>query len=451
MPAKKKAKVRAIFIQTNRGLYPLSVLKSAEVGEDSKQLSSVKAYMTQNGLIEPPYSLETFLLLYESNPVLSACVNQTARDVAGLGWDLKLKEDKKEDKAEHDRAMEFLLNQPLRSLFNELVVDLCSTGFFGIEVVRNNKGQPSKLYRVPAHTLRAHISKELYCQIRGEDRVWFKAFGLDQKINSKTGKPAEDGTGSEVIYVRRPYPKSDYYGVPNFLSATGDIIGLISSRDYNINFFQNYGVPSAIVTLEGDGWGPESEAIVKKFMTTEFKGVNNAHRSLVLTQPEGCKITVDPIDIKVRESGFNVYEKICKENILVAFSMPPERIGIRAVGQLGGNVAEEATKIYISGVIEPMQEDIEEIVTKLLLEKGLGITSYVFKFKNIDPRNLDAITTRHASQIEHGVLTPNEARNELGKPPYEGGDVYYISSALIEVGQVSDELVKSYGKTKSDT
>ena len=61
--------------------------------------------------------------------------------------------------------------------------------------------------------------------------------------------------------------------------------------------------------------------------------------------------------------------------------MPGERIGIRhQIGKLGGgNVAEEATKVYVESVVEPIQTDIENIINRLIIEQGLNCHKYVFK------------------------------------------------------------------------
>lgn len=437
MSEKKKRKGTARFVQTSKGVYPLSIMKAFEVDSNvsSKQIKEDQDYMISNGLIEPVFPGDAFLALYESNPVYFACVQQIANDVAGLGWDLKLKANMKKNDEELRLAIEFLGNvnpeMPLRKLMKELLVDWGTIGYFGIEVVRDRSKKVKKLFRVPAHTIRVHKSKEKFCQVRGTKKVWFRRLG-GKEISAVDGKRGGQKKANEMIYYKNPYPKSDYYGVPNIISAIGDVVGLISSRDYNINFFTNYGIPTAIITLSGE-WSEDAEDKVAKFMSTEIKGVENAHKTLVLSESEECKIDVTPLDTEIKEGSFTVYEQSRKENILIAYSMPPERIGVRVVGELGGNVAEEATKTYISGVVDPLQLDMEDIINRLL--KSLGVTSYYFKFKDVDIRDTKTLTDNLAKQVEHGILSPNEARNELGLEPYEGGDTYYTLSTLLPVAE----------------
>ena len=430
-------KTGSVYIQTTKGVYPYSILQKAENKTSSRQLKSVSKWMTANDLVPPPYPPDILLTLYESNPIFWRCVNQMAIDVAGLGWSLQLQEGKKESQVELERLHK-LLDKPnpdesLRAILKKLLIDWGAIGWFGLEVVRDNKGGISELHHLAAHTLHIHESKEKYAQIRNNKKVWFKKFGDEDDISEISGEEGEytiKTRANELIYYLNYYPKSDYYGAPNIISAIGDVIGLIGLRDYNLAFFENYGVPSAIIVLEGD-WDEGSDKKVEQFLSKEIKGNENAHRTLVVTQPDNCKFTYTPLGVDVKEGSFKLYEQGRKEDILVAYSMPPERVGIRIVGKLGGNVAEEANKIYVHGVVEPLQTDLEEIINDKLLDSEI----YKFKFKDIDLRDYDAEIERMNKRIEHGTMTPNESIVALGGKPYPGGDTYYMLSSLIEVGE----------------
>lgn len=433
--ADKKGKV---FVETSKGVFPLSEFRKREgMGRTSKQIQEASDWFNENDLISPPYSPESFLLLYESNPAFWRCVNQLAIDVAGLGWSLRLRGGMKENQSELDRLNMFLENpnkekQYLRTILKRVLVDWGSVGWFGIEVIRDNKGDIAEIYHIPAHTFRIHKSKEKFCQDRNNKKVWFKRFGLEKNFSAESGEEGKFNIrtrANELIYYKNFYPKSDFYGVPNIISAVGDVMGLIGIRDYNLAFFENFGMPSAIIVLEGE-WEEGSDKKIAEFLEKEIKGSDNAHKTLVVEQPENCKFTYTPLETKEKEGSFRLYEQIRRDDVLMAYSMPPERVGVRVVGKLGGNVAEEATKIYVQGVVEPLQLDLEDIINKQLLQSEI----YEFKFTDIDLRDYTAEVERSNKQIEHGVKTPNEVRNELGLKAYPEGDKFYIASNLIEVG-----------------
>lgn len=445
--AKKKIEKGSVYIETSKGVYPYEMLRKAEKETSSKQLEQYQQWLSQNGLIPPPYSPKSFLILYEANPIFWRCVNQLATDVAGLGWTLHVREGKKDNDKELTRLNEFLEHpnpdEPFRSLLRQFLIDWGTVGWFGIECSRNRLGQVGEIFYVPAHTLRVHKKKKKYAQVRNNKKVWFKKFGEIKNISSKDGTPmagSGKGKANELIYFRNFYPKSDFYGVPNIISAVGDVIGMIGLRDYNLAFFENFGVPAALIVLEGE-WEVGSDKKVSDFINKEIKGTDNAHRTLVVKQPGECKFQYQKLGIEVKEASFRLYEQARRDDILIAYSMPPERIGVRVVGKLGGNVAEEATKIYVQSVVEPLQLDMEDIINNKLLQSEI----YEFKFKNVDLRDYDKLIERLIKEVGYAIKTPNEARNELGLKPYDGGDKFYIASSLLHVGEpnVGDELSKA--------
>jgi len=440
---KKKMQKGRVFVETSRGIFPYEALKKAESKKGgSQQLSeSTNKWMSQNDLVSPLYAPMSFWTLYESNPILFRCVNQLASDVAGLGWTFQLQEDKKDNQAELNRLKEFVkdksdVEDSFRTVLKRLLIDWGTLGYCGLEVARNNKQDVADVYHVPAHTLRVHKSKIKYCQVRNNKKVWFKKFGETQNISAKTGKDITGGKdkANELIFYKNYYPKSDYYGVPNCISAVGDITGLIGLRDYNLSFFENYGIPAALITLEGE-WEEGSEGKIQNFLNKEIRGSSNAHRTLVAKLPEGGKLIYDKLSVDVKEASFRLYEQSRRENILIAYSMPPERVGVKVTGPLGGESTKETMEVYIQGVVEPVQLDFEEIINSKLLNSEI----YRLKFNDIDLKNYAAMVDRMTKAVGFGLLTPNEGRNELGKKPYIEGDKFYIQSSLVEAGESDAE------------
>jgi len=441
------------FIQTNKGVYPLSALKKHEIKKTSKQIKEEEQFGI-NELVAPPNSPNSLLQLYDMNSTFSACVDQIAEDVAGLGWRLELKEGEEEDEEEKKKINE-LLDKPnpeesLRDVLKETLIDTGIIGWGGWEIVRNGLAEVAEIWHIAGHTFRIHKKKKKFCQQRNNDKVWFKRYGEEKDISAETGKQEkhdEKSRANELIYYKRYYPRSDYYGAPPILSAVGSLIGLIGIRDYNISFFENYGVPAALITLTGE-WKDGSAKKIKNFLDTEIRGSENAHRTMVFQVPdEGAKFQWQQLSVDVKEGSFRLYRESLVEDILIAYHMPGERIGVRSrVGKLGGGKeTEEGTKIYVESVIEPLQTDIENIINRMIIEQGLNCHKYIFKLNTLDIRNIDAEVDRYIKMIEHAMMTPNQARNKLGAgKTYVGGDNYYMKSGLEVVGE--EELEKREDK-----
>ncbi|GAI76401.1 unnamed protein product, partial [marine sediment metagenome] len=98
-----------------------------------------------------------------------------------------------------------------------------------------------------------------------------------------------------------------------------------------------------------------------------------------------------------------------------------------------------------NGVVEPLQEDIEDMVNHKIIEQGLHCESYKFKLNDLDIRDVDAESKRYVRLINAATMTPNQARNKLGLgKSYTGGNKYYMKSGLEEVGE--EELEKREDK-----
>lgn len=447
---KKEAKPKPmrkgkVFITTDRGaILPFPTLQKYRIQKRSKQLKQEKKWAETEGLATRPYDPDSFLTFYESNPIFFSIVNQIAIDVAGLGWKLILKEGMKETEKEKKEIEEFFvsLDIPLRRIFKSVLIDWGIIGYFGIETSRNAGGKVDGLYHIPAYSLWAHTDKIRYCQKRGLKKAWFKKFGEEKDYDNDSGKEGKfdlDTRANEIIFYKTHCPKNEHYGIPNILPAVGSVVSLIGIRDYNLSFFTNYGVPDYFVTLDGE-WAEGSAKTIQNFLNTEIKGSENAHKTMVLQVPEGGTATFKPLSVEVKEGSFRFYQQILREDILAAYSMPPYRLGIAIIGKLGGSNIKESTVIYNQSVVEPLQEDLEDIINNKIIEQGLGCHSYKFKFNDMDLRDKDAESKRNNEAIEHGKLTPNEARSLEGLgESYTEGDRFYIGANLIEVGEAELE------------
>lgn len=477
MPAKEKIKKEdkttlrkgKVFVYTTKGkLISLKKLERYEVKKTSKQIKEDRQYFKEKGLISPPYDPSTFLEYYDSNGYFMRSVDQVAQDVGGLGYSLTTKEGvdlkKNQNAQEIKRKMDKLLLNPndedsLLQIMKRLITDWGSMGWWCLEIVRNQIDEVVELYHVPGHTVRVHELGNKYCQIRyvkgKKTHRWFKRFGYEKDVHEDTGdeeeknKIAEEDRANEMIFYRNFTSRSDYYGTPNILGSIGAVITLIGIRDYNLSFFENYGVPSALVVLKGE-WEPDSNKTIKEFLDTEIKGSENAHKTLVMQIPEeGGDLEWIPLEAKkIEEGGFKIYLKMQRDEVLVAYSMPPYKIGIAEEGALGGNTAKESNINYIFSMIRPLQLDLEFIFNGRILptfykKKGKEkefTPLFDFILKVTDTRDLDAVVKRCYQLFATGAMNPNQIRKKLDLgDPYDEGEQYFVGAQFKPIGE---ELVE---------
>lgn len=476
------------YVATDRGLVPWSRLQKstirksrAEARAASQQRDVETSYMADRGLVVPPLNAAGLLALMDNCSPFDACLRQIARDVAGQGWAVKPIDpnQKEEEFVVAQKLISDFLSDPntaedeVSDIIERLVIDWNLVGMMAMEVVREkvkvtqstvdesgepvpdttNEGEVSGivngLYHVPAHTIRAHRDGKKFCSIQGTTYTWFKRFGYEKDVDANTGEEREPGAESnspgrpfmpanEIIVLLNYYPLSKYYGAPPILSAVGSVKALIGIRDYNLAFFENYGVPAALVTLEGE-WDEEEVKALSDFIDVEIKGSNNAHKTLVINPPEGGKITWTPLVTEMKEGSFKLYFKQLRDEVLVCFRMPPYRIGIEETGSLGGNIASEATRIYIDSTVNPIKKTINRIFSLKIVRDGFGATGLKFELGALDIRDLNAILDRGLKMFGVGAKTRNQIRRDMGEEPIDPktdptADKYYIATNYKEIG-----------------
>lgn len=452
-----KKQIGTVYIDTKGKRFFKKIKSEVKFEKSTKQLNREKRWIGEQDLIpHPSYSFDSLYTLFEHCEIFSACVCQIAEDVAGLGWKLILKDDPdiegqevKENPEEKLKITNFL-NRPnnkqsLRQVFISLLQARGIVGFGGIEVVRNQKGEIADIYAIRGTNLYIHEDRNKYCQKIAQKKMWFKDYGYDKDIDSETGEEGHfsfEKRANELIFFGTDYGKSSYYPIPKVLPAVSSVVCLLDIKSYNLSFFANYSVPAYAVILEGE-WGTDVSQYITQFLNTEVKGSDNANKTIVLTTPEGGKVTFKALSIDEKEGSFKAYQVLLEDDIMLAHSMPPYRLGRAVVGNLGGSNSREATIVYKQSVVEPLQEYLENIVNTLFLEKGLDCYSYEFKFNDLDVRDLENEVIRYNSLIEHGVMTPNEAREKLSLgEPYPEGDKYYVANNLSEAGVEEVETAK---------
>ena len=493
-PAPRKGKAYT-FIKTNRGLFPIGTLQRSAIQkaatkagrEESKQLKEDTRYMMEYDLVPLPFEVAGLLTIMENCAFFDKAVRQIARDVVGQGFDLDLKDEA--DQTEQDtqpspgkdglpadapvppaepamdlerkRILEFLEDpneedETLEEIFEAAVIDYNAIGWLTLEVGRDTDGKIDMVSHIPAHTIRVHRQGQKYCQIRGMDRIWFKKFGVEGDIDERTGQVLKAGDEvhkeNELIFKRIYYPRSSWYGAPPILSAVGAAKGLIGLRDYNLAFFENDGIPAALVTITGE-WEDDSVTAISNFIDAEIKGSNNSHKTVVLNPPEGGTVVWEPLVVEIKEGHFKLYTKNLRDEILVCYCMPPYRIGIAEQGSLGGSTASESTRIYIDSTVNPIKLLTAKIITKKIIQAGLENDTYEFWWGEVDTRDMTAIVDRCVKLFGIGVMNRNNIAVEIGLeklPPEEEGDKYYIASNYVPIADAGTNAAAVGKETRID-
>lgn len=455
------------------------ILEQYAVKEESKQLPPdrfIEKY-GEMGLVPPLYNPEALAKLIEINTYHYRCCKTKARDTAGLGWSIKPLGGKKSstDSRVYKELDSFFSELPetCSQILDKLMLDYEAVGYAALEMVRENddpEGKPVLLAHVPVHTLRIHTDSKRFVQIRNGKKRWFKRVEYPYDVHKDTGVisplkslPAED-RASEIIWFVNYTPRSDYYGLPDIIPALGAIWGDIARRDYNIAFFDNYGVPAYAIFVSGN-FDPgevdeEGRTEMEKMIEEHFAELaKNPHSTLILSIPtegreEEVKIEFKALSTEVKEASFRLYRNDNRDEILSAHGMPPYRIGVNETGSLGGSTAIESTEIYKMSVIEPRQEMLEAAINRYIVWGAFKADNWEFKLAEIDTTDEKADLEIIASLFEKGAITPNQIirhfkdRFGLEEVDHPAMNAHYVNGKAIDID--IEEEIPGIGPTLED-
>jgi len=419
-----------------QSIYNRYQTKSDDNNTSSRQITEDKfsGMYDERNIVQPLYNLSALANLTEVNPFHQRCVNTKAQDIAGTGYEIRQRKDDP-DEAEREKLENFFdEGKPINVNLRKFETDYHSTGNGYLELVREGhtpKGEYKIIKHIPSHTMRVHRDQNRYVQIRGTRKVWFKSPDFKKDVHKETGSIHELGElsreerASEVLHDMNYSSRSDFYGLPDTISALGAIQGHLSQRDYNIKFFENFGIPAYAVYITGDydleyEEGDEEPTIVKQIRRYLDKVQEEPHSNLVFGIPSGSengkvRIEFEPLAIETKDAAFRMYRKDNRDEVIVAHGVPPYRIGLAETGSLGGSTAKESTKIYKTSIVAPRQTSIEYLMNRYVLRRNLEIRGWKFVLPSLEVTDEQTDRETLESLFERGGASPNDLIRNLGR------------------------------------
>jgi len=334
----------------------LRVIKSAI---ESKQIVSEDA-MINDGLIEPFFSFDTLLDLYYTNTYHRRAVQLKASLLSNIT---------------EARSLEGQYKTPKQLLYS-FILNLELFGNAFLEIVGN------KIYLLPTTEARVDKNHNIY-QVKNEKKIQL--------------------TAKQLAYYS---PKSLFYGEPDYL---GSLLAIITSSKidaFNNAFFENSAKADKAIVFENAEPSEEQMRAFEQFFGSNFKGYQNAHKTLIVTaHGENAKVRFEDLS-KIDDLSFEKLKNITRDEIITAHGVPPRMMGIVTSGQLGGG-GELIGQLHTFNqlTIIPKQEEIEWFFESI---------GFPIKLNPIDATNFKDDSELVTGLINAGIISIQEARSILG-------------------------------------
>jgi PBSX family phage portal protein len=422
-----------------RYLNTASARSSGQDGSGTKQINPGTVYNNGYGIfdvITPPWNLYELANYYDTSFANHAAIDAKVENIVGLGYDfiisdktqLRLEQSMDEDQRGRARSRIERAKIELRDWLENLNdddsftntmtkfwTDVESTGNGYLEIGRTTKGEIGYVGHIPAPTIRVRRLKDGYVQIIGQKVVYFRNFGATNP-NPVTGDPRPN----EIIHYKSYSPLNTYYGVPDIISAISSLHGDQLATQYNIDYFGNKAVPRYVVTLKGAKLSSDAEDKLFRFLQTNLRG--QSHRTLYIPLPgdsENNKVEFEmkPIENGIQEASFNEYRIRNREDILVAHQVPLSKLGGGDSASIAAALSQDRT--FKEQVARPAQKNLEKMLNKIVREKTDILE---LKFNELTLTDEIAQSQILERYVKTQVITPNEARQQLGLPQRPDGD-----------------------------
>lgn len=443
----KKPVAKAIILDDGQ-VIKQSVLDKYKINTSTKRLEGSHKLKPSGSfgmydIMNKPYDVDTLISLAEVNTYHARCVKTKVTDTVGLGWRIEPSDDEQATDKKKQKEIRMWFEQCNPDLtFEEIMVlamsDFEHTGDAYISIVREPNGNLKGLDYIPSATMWRHRDEMRYVQMIDSKRRWFIRAGTGLQVDYETGEIKKsipyERRGNEVIPLRNPSPKDDYYGVPDIVPALRAIYGDMERAEYNIDFFENYAIPTYAVTVTGAELDDTMIETIREYFSNLKE---NRYATLVIAvagpNGENVEIKFEKLAVDVQDASFVTYRKNNRDEVLTAHGVPSYRLGINETGSLGGNTAHESTKIYKASVIKPRQKMVESRINRYILSELDKSGKWRFKFEEIDIEDEIKNTEIDIKLFSVGALTPNEIRQARGWDRIElpGMDMTYINGTPI--------------------
>lgn len=233
------------------------------------------------------------------------------------------------------------------------------------------------------------------------------------------GLPMVNFDETELIYApMRPSPEYPIYGYSPIEQIEIELTEAIRKTFYTLGFWVEGNLPDLLMSVPKD-WSANQIAAFQALFDSQLSG-NLAEKSKVRFVPEGMK----PYDVK-NSSGEGLSS--ARDETLIrlacyAFSVSPTPF-IRAVNRA---TAESAQQEAAQEGLHPLMSWMKDDVMDRIIQEEFGYDDTEFVW--LPQAEVDQLKRSqvYMNLVKTALLTPNEAREDMGRQPVAGGDSLMI-------------------------
>lgn len=370
---------------------------------------------------------------YQQNAIVYRCVNEIANSASRVTINLF----RGDQELDNHPLLDLLYNpSPVVSqveFFQAVYAYLLISGNSYILSVGGDRTPPTELYNLRPDRVKIKVGKRAmpisYDYIIGGQSV--DSYSVDQATGN-----------SKVKHIKYFNPMDDFYGMSPIMAASIDIDQHNLANKHNVNLMQNGARPSGAVVFkpkDETGAAMQLSDVQRNQLVNDinqrFSGSANAGKPMLLEGDFDWK----EMGLSPKDMDFTQLKHMSAKDIALVYGVPSQLIGIPD-SQTYSNFAEAKLALYnetIIPLLDKVQADLNEWLTPMFgedLELRYDIDS-IPAMAEQRRRVFESVT----QGVQNGILTRNEAREQLGYEPIDGADSLLVPANLMPLNIATDE------------
>ena len=237
------------------------------------------------------------------------------------------------------------------------------------------------LYHLPATNV----------QIQPDEKTFVKSYTYNNIIHFKP---------NEIIHIKDLNSESIYRGASRLESCSRSMQIMYKMQNFQDSFFENGAIPGIVLTSDNTLSAQAKEKTIQNW-TAKYNPKNGARRPMILDS--GLKPS-NLLNTSFQDMDFDNSIKSHDAKILKAIGVPP----ILLDGGNNANISPNLRLLYL----ETIMPIIRRYTSALERFFGYDIEAITTSVSSLQPELKD-IAAYHSTLVNAGILTPNEAREEL--------------------------------------
>ena len=390
---------------------------------------------------------------YLKNAIVYRCVNEISKGASAVPFVLKSGDQIIEQHPLIDLLMRPNPLQSYSEFFNSLFGYVLLSGNAYILKVGSEMGSPKELHQLRPDRI----------NIKGSGKAIPEKYEymVNGRVNQTYMIDQENGF-SELKHIKLWNPLDDYYGLSPMSAAAVEVDQFNMASKHNVNLLQNGARPSGAVIFKPQddaGFAVNLTESQRQQLLTDmnnrFSGAGNAGRPMLLEGDFDWK----EMGLSPKDMDFANLKHMSATDIALCFGVPSQLVGVPDA-QTYANVAEARLALYEETIIphlRKMASDLNEWLVPMFDDR----LTLEFDIDNIPAlsERLKRTYENVTSAVREGIMTRNEARQEIGLEPIEGADDLYISANLFPISDgevekpinpVNEEDLEDYDDEETD-